>query len=284
MGFFMKFFQRFLKFTQGETNAYLILIGLTLSVAIASLWVSYADPGITSKELHRYLLAFQEIETEAVTPQPMSQTRSIPIETSEITVETLIRLGVKPFLARRIEKMRSKGFRFETLRDFRKVWDMDSASLSAIAQHVSLKDTLKSFSHTRQQAPRSLELNSADSIELLELKAVGPAMARRIILYREKLGGFYRLEQLKEVWGISEDVLKINPGLRIDTTKIRKIKLGQATLEELAKHPYMGWKNAKVIKAFLTQHGNLNHCSQLLALVLPERERLSQVCIYLEFN
>src|SRR3569833_3197280 len=50
-----------------------------------------------------------------------------------------------------------------------------------------------------------IELNSADSAKLTELKGIGPSFARRIINYRNRLGGFINKEQLKEVYGMDDD-------------------------------------------------------------------------------
>ena len=53
-----------------------------------------------------------------------------------------------------------------------------------------------------------VELNSADTTALKKVPGIGSVFAKRIIKYRELLGGFYSVEQLGEVYGIDEERYK----------------------------------------------------------------------------
>ena len=54
------------------------------------------------------------------------------------------------------------------------------------------------------QGNEKVDINLGDSAALQELPGIGPAMALRIIEYREKNGPFERIEDLMEVNGIGE--------------------------------------------------------------------------------
>ena len=55
-----------------------------------------------------------------------------------------------------------------------------------------------------QPAGSLVNLNSATQAELEKLPGVGPAMAKQIIEYRQKNGGFKKVEELMNVKGIGE--------------------------------------------------------------------------------
>ena len=101
-----------------------------------------------------------------------------------------------------------------------------------------------------------LELNRADTLELRRLRGVGAATSRRIVDYRQRLGGFLRTEQLLEVYGMDsltyEVVLKY---LTLDTGFVKPLDVNGLDLEGLADHPYVGWNLAKKIVAYRRQHG-----------------------------
>lgn len=93
-----------------------------------------------------------------------------------------------------------------------------------------------------------VDINSADSISLEQLPGIGPVFAKRIIKYRDLLGGFYSLEQLSEVYGISrENVDKTKGLLVIDTSLISKLDINSADFKQINAHPYISYEQTKKI-------------------------------------
>lgn len=93
-----------------------------------------------------------------------------------------------------------------------------------------------------------VELNSADTTTLQLLKGIGPAYARRIVRYRDRIGGFTNTAQLLEVYGFTPELLDyISPYLTIDTTNIRHIDINTIELKQLIKHPYIEYYQARDI-------------------------------------
>jgi competence protein ComEA len=93
-----------------------------------------------------------------------------------------------------------------------------------------------------------LDLNSADTTELMKLRGIGPTFAKRIVKYREMLGGYYSVQQLMEVYGF--DSIKyelIKEEVFVNDSLIQKMKLNKASAKELASHIYIDWKLANAI-------------------------------------
>ena len=95
---------------------------------------------------------------------------------------------------------------------------------------------------------KTIDINTATEEELIELKGIGETLAKRIVKYRDKIGGFYSVEQLNEVYGIKSEVLEnIKPQLKIYTSNFQKISIAISDYQSLAKHPYLNNYFAKLI-------------------------------------
>jgi competence ComEA-like helix-hairpin-helix protein len=93
-----------------------------------------------------------------------------------------------------------------------------------------------------------VELNAADSVALEKLSGIGPAYAKRILKYRSMLGGFVSVQQLKEVYGLNEELFqKIQAFVSVDTSLIIKINLNKDDFKTVNKHPYLSYELTKTI-------------------------------------
>lgn len=115
---------------------------------------------------------------------------------------------------------------------------------------------------------RKIELNVADSAQLEALPMIGAKLAIRILKYRDRLGGFYSIEQLKEVYGLRDTCFQVVQNrIFVDSSKLRLIHINTCALEELGHHPYIGFKNAKAILKYRNEHQRINNSQELLGIV-----------------
>jgi len=117
-----------------------------------------------------------------------------------------------------------------------------------------------------RQNPKTIEINSADSVSLLDLNGIGPVFAKRILKYRQMLGGFAYKRQLLEVYGM--DTIRLSGFLgqiRIDTMGLKKIDLNKATFKELLAHPYLDYDQVKAIARYRDKKGVINSPGELWA-------------------
>lgn len=128
-----------------------------------------------------------------------------------------------------------------------------------------------------------IELNSADSIQLVKIDGVWPALAGRIIKRRNYLGGYITVEQLKEVYGLNDEVfMKISPQIIIDPTNISKININKATIEDLKSHPYIDYKVANSIYMIRQNHGFYKNIEDIKKSDLINDELFSKIAPYLK--
>ncbi len=117
-----------------------------------------------------------------------------------------------------------------------------------------------------KKQPVKIEVNTADSLKLLDLKGIGPSFAGRIIKYRRALGGFAELRQLREVYGM--DSIRYDGfigQLSIDTAHLKKMDVNRATFKELLAHPYLDYEQVKALCRFRDRKGILSSPGELWA-------------------
>jgi DNA uptake protein ComE-like DNA-binding protein len=156
-----------------------------------------------------------------------------------------------------------------------------------ISRSVNIADTLKrkfQNDHFRRLEPL-LDINSCDSASLCRLPGIGPVLSARIIKYRHLLGGFARIDQLKEVYGLPEETYDLIKGRIIsDTIAIRKIDINSAGYKELARLPYFEKYDVSSILKYRELKGKFTSISDLINNKILTVEKASKVKAYLSFK
>jgi competence ComEA-like helix-hairpin-helix protein len=130
-----------------------------------------------------------------------------------------------------------------------------------------------------------IELNSADSVKLTGLKGIGPSFARRIVNYRNRLGGFINKEQLKEVFGMDDDrYAEMQAQVSVDPSHIKKIHINKVDLDGLKHFPYLTFKQMNAIVQFREQHGDYESLNDLRNIAILNNEILRKIGPYIDFQ
>lgn len=199
-------------------------------------------------------------------------------------------LGVKEKTATTIVKYISKGGSFKSPEDLKKIWGLSPTQVNNLMPFVRIKNNnvIKNenvtYQKPKEKSQKTIELNKADSSLLESLYGIGPALSKRIIAYRNKLGGFYAVEQLKEVWGLPDTVYEQVKNKVIVSEKITKISINSADFLMLKSHPYIGYKLANTIINYRKQHGNFESLEDIQKIDLIDEKTLNQLSHYLTLN
>jgi len=116
---------------------------------------------------------------------------------------------------------------------------------------------------------------------LTNIKGIGPVYSSRIIKYRDLLGGFIAKEQLKEVWGFSEETYQIALPQIVVSDRVQKININKATAEVLKQHPYINWKIANAIEKYRKANGSYKSVADLNKLHLLDKATIEKISPYL---
>lgn len=179
-------------------------------------------------------------------------------------LNTLLQFGFNHFQASNLIKYREKGGTFHNPNDLLQIYGIDSSFYSFIENTIKIHPLPKKISANKIESEPSIELNKADSAELVKLYGIGPVFASRIIKFRELLGGFHNKHQLLEVYNLPTDTYyNIEKNIVTDTTAINKIRLNFAGFGELLRHPYLDKEHVEAIIDFRNKNGTYNSVSQL---------------------
>jgi len=139
-----------------------------------------------------------------------------------------------------------------------------------------------------RQQPKllTINLNEADSAALEALPGIGERLSARIIKYRDRLGGFHDVAQLKEVYGLQDSVL-IALASRVFVAAngiVKKLDVNTCSYADFRRHPYMGHVFAKSLLAFRQTHGEIKSLEELFQLVAVRKEEIERMKPYFSFG
>lgn len=175
---------------------------------------------------------------------------------NSVSFDQLLQLGFKEKTARTFLKFRDKGFVFKEKKDIQKVYGISDNFFAQLEPFILIENkkvsentaVQKEQSRNAAQTKERVELNSADSLMLIELNGIGPAFAKRILKYRTILGGYTTIQQLKEVYGFNDELYeKVKGAFKIDVSLVKKIDLNKDDFKVINKHPYLSYELTKSI-------------------------------------
>ncbi len=222
---------------------------------------------------------------------------------------SLVALGLKPYQARSLIRYRNAGAVFRKPIDIARVYCLDDDDIDMLLPRIRISDKYRnprtkyplheprSYTHAEEHKDADTELheykgrsdkftaltkvdvNTADTALLKRVPGIGPNIARWIVQRREKLGGFYSVEQLLEVKYFPEDALEW-----FDVKgAIAKKNIGRMTFREMASSPYIGYEKAKSISKYVRLYGGFKDAEALRESHIFTEEELGRLLPYLEF-
>lgn len=246
-------------------------IGYLLLFALLSLHLSIDAWGPRPITISQKVLASMPQSlpaTDSLQSYQSTEERSLfAFDINTATTEELKRLGLKEKSIAGLMRFRSKGGKVRNEADFNKLFSLTAAEKERLRPWLRFPEderqlgTREGDSVVLDRPANSkvfirVDLNQADSIQLLTVPGIGPAFASRIIRYRERLGGFLEVAQLREVFGIdSAKYDALWPLVEVNNPHLKQWLPCEASEEELAAHPYVGKVMARRWVAYRQQRG-----------------------------
>lgn len=191
-------------------------------------------------------------------------------------------LGLTDWQISNIRKYQNKGGLFRTKDDFFRIYGFSEEQKERLYNYVELDETTKLNKEvTFKKESILVDINSADTTQLKQLPGIGSTLSSRIIKYRELIGGYYSVKQLTEVYGIKESTFQgLSELIVADTTKIRKLNLNFADLNEISRHPYLNKIQAAKIVKYRSKYGSFQELSVLCDSMILNIEEYRRIRPY----
>ena len=202
------------------------------------------------------------------------------------------KLGIRDKTINTIQNFITKGGKFRQPEDIKKIWGLHEEEVQRlipfirIAENVFITEPVKQITtsnkYPQKKSMEMTDINLADTNTWMRLPGIGTKLSSRIINFRDKLGGFYSIEQVAETFGLPDSVFqKIRPALVLHDKNLKLININTASIDELKQHPYIRYNLANLIVQYRTQHGNFKSISEIRQIMLIDDELYKKLSPYL---
>ena len=307
----------YFSFTQKERVGLLFITGLIIFLwSLPTIMDQFSDPASSVADTS-WVSEMRKLEARPTDPQTREENeendpsqynyssqnknrKEIPAELfsfdpNTVSEEGWLKLGIRPKTVKTIKNYLSKGGLFRSAEDLRKIYGLSAADFTRIAPYVRIEfkketptgdpsypDNLQKKMYAPRKEVRISDINTADSASFIALPGIGSKLAVRIIHFREKLGGFYSVAQLKEIYGLPDSTFqRIKPLLDLDPSLVKKLNINTATSDELKNHPYIKWNLANAIVEFRNRHGLYSGLEELKKIILIDEITFEKIRPYL---
>lgn len=293
-------YDEFFKFTKQERSGIAVFIVLAIIVfLVGEFWpqseelpIDYSQFYITKDTIHQTDVNLVSIEDDEA-PIAITHNVKFAFDPNTISYDSLLLLGFGKYGAKNLKNYISKGGKIKDDKKFKSIFGIDTALINELGTLIHYPNMItvanEKFIEAKtvivEKSPNYAELNSADSITLVAIKGLGPYMAKRILTYRKRLGGFLYKEQLKELNIIADSLyMPISDYLTVNPALIEKIDINSADYKTLTSHPYFSAQTANAIIKYRKQHGSfteIHHISRIRSLT---ESIAKQIIPYLKVN
>lgn len=274
-------------FSKGQRIAIVLLLFLIVAIWLADSLIAHFAP--LPETHHKEALIFQaELDSFSAQIQPINRTnyqqkatstyvdwdayptqyQLHPFDPNKADSATLAGLGLSARVVRNILRYREKGGYFNHADKLSEIYGMQAEKFAELKPYIVIEPRPTSpkvlTEKTSNKKDTVLELNSADTTELQYIKGIGSYYAKQIVRYRQQLGGYYKVEQLREIMELEDSAYTaMAKHFTVDTTQIQRIKVNMASVERLKRHPYINFYAARSIYETRRNAFQLNGISEL---------------------
>lgn len=296
--------KEFFELSHSQVNGFIVLVPLLLIILFSEpLWHWYVstqpdDLTVDVARLDSLVGRWNEKRPGQREPgmEMPSKTGLFTFDPNRATVEELQTLGFSSNVSIRITRYREKGGKFRVKSDLLKIYGVDSAFYQqlygyiGLPERISIKKQPWSNDGNRSTYKKIIEktrvvfdLNQADTSKLKSVFGIGEKLSVRIVKYRDALGGFTSMEQLREIFGLDSVVVEGLRKVSFVAPDFTPIQLNINTLDEkkLSIHPYLRKTIARSIVAYRFQHGEFKTLDDLRSIHTLDEKTIEKILPYL---
>lgn len=204
------------------------------------------------------------------------QAESFPFDPNTADSTQLLRLGLRPWQVRNIYKYRSKGGIYRTKEDFARLYGLTVKDYRRLEPYIQISSDYRPAAELVGERPRyerdtllrpikidstqHIVLNTADTNQLKKVPGIGSYYAKEIVRHGKWLGGYVSVDQLDEIDGFPSEAKKY---FVVERPTPQRINVNRLTLQQLRRHPYINYYQAKTIVDYRRLHGDIHSLQDL---------------------
>lgn len=198
-------------------------------------------------------------------------------------------LGMSVAEIDRLHEFRQRDLWINSAEEFQEVTGVSDSLLKWMAPYFKFPDFHRTASEENKvskmafSAPLSrADLNSATADELRQVNGIGEKLSARIVNYRSSLGGFRGDAQLKDVYGLSPEVIeRLLQRFEVKNSAVEKVDVNSATIMQLVDIPYLNYEQARAIVKYREEVGVIGNLEELLQIKDFPLDKLDRINLYL---
>ncbi|MGN7784861.1 ComEA family DNA-binding protein [Niabella sp. 22666] len=256
--------------------------------------------GLTDDPSAPVATSFPTDKTEASYSNPLKGVL-FNFDPNTLDAEGFKKLGLRDKTIRTLINYRNKGGKFRRPDDLAKVYGLRQEEFQRLNPYISIQSVTPAGNYYNQTnadkgvdntgytpenkpryLPKTIEINTADISGFESLYEIGNKLATKIVNFRDKLGGFYSVDQVGETYGIPDSTFqKIKAQLKVDAGSIKKININTASYDELNNHPYISAKLAFQVLKQRKEKGNFTAITDIKDLAAQTNDSYERVSKYI---
>ncbi len=226
---------------------------------------------------------------------PSKKVEEFPFDPNTADSTQFLRLGLQPWQVQNIYKYRARGGIYRKKEDFARLYGLTVKDYRRLEPYIRISSDYqpsailveeKNSGADTLRFPKKLNgdehvvLNTADTAQLLKVPGIGRFYAREILRYGQRLGGFVNVDQLDEIEQFPSEAKKY---FVISQASPQLLNVNKLSLQQLRRHPYINYYQAKAIVDYRRLHGPLKSLQDLrLSKDFPPEE-IARLTPYVTF-
>ncbi len=280
-------------YTKSQRNGILFLIVLIVVLQLIYVFVDFSSDekkDIDTKEI----IAFEkEIDSLRKVELENRKPKLFPFNPNFITDFKGYQLGMSTEEIDKLHKFRKTNKYVNSAKEFQKVTKVSDSLLNKISPYFKFPDWVtqkksKPYQYNsdskKETKVSTKDINLATQDDFKTINGVGEKLSERIIKYRSKLKGFTIEDQLNEVWGLEDEVVKkVLKVFSIESVpKIEKINVNTASFKEVLSNPYIDYDLCKKIFDYRDEVAELQNISELRNIKDFPENKYQRIVLYLK--
>ncbi|KDN54914.1 ComEA family DNA-binding protein [Flavobacterium seoulense] len=288
----------YFNFTKQQQKGILGLFSIIVILQMIYYLVDFKNTTKIDPEEQKWLSLHSEIDSIAKL-QNQKTIKIYPFNPNFITDYKGYKLGMSVTEIDKLLAFRKENKYVNSAEEFQNVTGVSDSLLNVISPYFKFPDWVKnkqmsksvvssnvnSFQFSKKDKIVVKDINQATQEDLIKIYGIGEALSVRILKFKESLGGFVSMEQMKDIWGLSPEVIeKLNESFKVKVLpNVKKIDINNASVKELAQFPYFRYNLAREIVIYRSMHGDIKNAGDLIKIKGFPVDKENIIGLYLDF-